>query len=140
MKKQKIDTIISACLVGVPCRWNSRNKISKKALAIYNKGNCVAICPEIMAGLGIPRNACEILNGKVIDKNGKNFTKEFLKGTKLALDFVRRNKIKKAVLKSGSPTCGCKTTYSGKFNGQKRKGMGVFSSALKKEKVRTVEI
>ena len=140
MKKQKIDTIISACLVGVPCRWNGKAKTDKKALAIYNKGKCIAICPELMAGLGVSRNACEIVDGRIIDKSGKDFTKEFIAGAKLALDFVKKNKIKKAILKSGSPTCGCKTIYSGKFDGKKKKGTGVLATMLKKDKIKLTEI
>jgi len=124
----------------VPCRWNGKAKTSKKALASYNKGNCLAICPELMAELGIPRDKCEIVKGKIINENNKDFTKEFIIGAKLALEFVRKNKIKKAILKSGSPTCGCKTIYSGKFDGKKKKGMGIFAAMLKKEKVKITEV
>lgn len=138
--KQKNDTIISACLVGVPCRWNGKIKTNEKALTAYYKGNCMPICPEQMAGLRIDRCGCEIVNGRVIDKKGRDFTKKYLAGAKLALDFVKKNNIRKAVLKSGSPTCGCGTIYSGKFDGQKIKGMGVFAAMLKKEKIKLTEI
>lgn len=140
MTKQKIDTIISACLVGVPCRKNGVSKTSVRALAIYKKGNSVAICPELMAGLGIPRNACEIVGGRIVDNSGKDFTQEFRLGAKLALEFVKKNKIKKAILKSGSPTCGCKTIYSGNFDGKKKKGVGVFADLLKREGIKIIEL
>jgi len=140
MKKIKVDTIVSSCLVGVPCRWNGEAKTNKKALKIYAKGNCAAVCPELMAGLSIPRNACEIVDSKIVDKNGKDYTKQYLIGAKLALDFVKKNKIKKAILKSGSPTCGCRTIYSGKFDGKKIKGTGIFATMLKKEKIKMIEI
>ena len=138
--ESKTDTIISACLVGVPCRWNGEEKTNKKALKIYAKGNCAAVCPELMAGLGIPRNACERVDGKIVDKNGKDHTKQYSIGAKLALDFIKKNKIKKAILKSGSPTCGCKTIYSGKFDGKKKKETGVFAEMLKKENIKMTEI
>jgi uncharacterized protein YbbK (DUF523 family) len=147
--KNHINCIISACLVGVPCRWNAKHKFSKLALIEFQKGNAILVCPELMSGMKIPRAACEISNGdgldvlnnkaKVIDKKGDDYTNDFIAGSQKTInEIVKKNKIKKAILKSGSPSCGVKTIYSGKFNGKKIKGSGVFTALLKKNGIKNI--
>ena len=139
---EKFDTIISACLLGIPCRYSGKLKTDEKALKIFLKGKSLLVCPEISAGQKTPRPACEIsggdgldvLNGKarVIDKDGNDYTEEFIEGAKIILnEIVKKHQIKKAFLKSGSPSCGVNCVYSGKFNGDKIKGCGVLTAILK---------
>jgi len=138
--KKHFNQAISACLLGIPCRWNEKNKENKQAIKEFLKGKTLIICPEIMAGLPTPRPACEIVGGdgkdvlenraKILDREGNDYTDEFVKGAKLALDFIKENKIKKVLLKSGSPSCGAANIYIGDFSGNKKEGLGVFAALL----------
>ena len=149
-KKPKKELLISACLLGVPCRWNKKSKENKKAIELYLKGKAVPICPEIMAGLATPRPSCEIVGGdgadvlkgkaKVVDKTGKDYSKIFIDGAKETLKLAKKLGVSRVVLKSGSPSCGVKNIYTGSFDGKKKKGMGVTAALLKQNGIQTVEI
>lgn len=142
--------LVSACLLGIPCRWNKKSKLNKKALEIFLKGEAMVVCPEVLAGLSTPRPACEIKGGsgedvlkgeaKIIDKIGKDYSKLLIKGANKALTLAQKNKITEAILKSGSPSCGVSLIYSGDFNNQKKKGCGVFAALLKKNKIKLREL
>lgn len=146
----KFNTIISACLLGMPCRYNGKGKLNKKALKIFLKGNALLVCPEISVGQKTPRPACEIIGGdgrdvlekkaKIFDKDGNDYTKEFLEGSQIILrDIIKKHRITLAILKSGSPSCGVYNIYSGKFNGKKKKGCGVLTAILRKNKIKKIE-
>lgn len=142
------NTIISACLLGLPCRYNGKGKLNEKAVKIFLNGKSLAVCPEIAAGLKTPRPACEIsggngfkvLNGKakVIDEQGNDYSKEFIKGAEIVAGLIKKHNIGKAILKSGSPSCGVKNVYSGKFNGEKTKGCGVLAALARKNGVKRI--
>ena len=150
-KKNIFEYVISACLVGIPCRFNGKSKLNEKALDVFLKGKSIAVCPELFANMETPRPACEICCGdgcdvikgsaSVLDNNGKDYSKQFICGAKIAIDeIVKKHGIKKAILKSGSPSCGSKSIYSGKFNGKKKRGDGVFACLLKKEGVKILTL
>lgn len=148
--KKYFNQAISACLIGIPCRWNEKGKLNKKAIKEYLKGKTLVLCPEVMGGLPTPRPACEIVNGdgkdvltgkaQIVDENGNDYTKEFLKGAQIALDLIKENNIKKVLLKSGSPSCGAANIYKGDFSGNKKEGLGVFAALLQAHGIETEEL
>ncbi|MBU1202757.1 DUF523 domain-containing protein [Patescibacteria group bacterium] len=148
--KDNLNQAISACLLGIPCRWNEKGKNNPKAIKEFLKGKSLIICPEVLAGLPTPRPACEISSGdgkdvlagkaKIVDKYGIDYTEVFIKGAKLALDIIQKNEIKKVLLKSGSPTCGALHIYTGDFSGQKKKGLGVFAALLQAHGIEIEEL
>jgi uncharacterized protein YbbK (DUF523 family) len=138
---RKYEYAISACLVGVRCRWNGQAKLNNKAQRIFRQGKGVLVCPEVSAGLPTPRPACEIVGGngsdvlkgraKVMNKRKKGYSKYFIQGAQNTYQEIKALGIKKVLLKSGSPSCGVMNIYSGKFNGRKKKGSGVLAALLK---------
>lgn len=139
---KEFNTIISACLLGIPCRYNGKSKIDKKALDVFLNGRSILVCPEISIGQNTPRPACEIAAGdgvdvlagkaRVVDKDGNDYTSEFIGGADVIVnEIVKKHEIKKAFLKSGSPSCGVNCIYSGKFNGEKIEGCGVLTATLR---------
>jgi len=40
----------------------------------------IKVCPEVLGGLPTPRPSAEIVNGQVMNTEGKNITKEFTLG------------------------------------------------------------
>jgi len=149
-KISKIEYVVSACLAGVPCRWNGKAKTNQKILDLFVSGKAIAICPEVMVGLGIPRPACEIIGGegsdvlfgkaKILDKSGRDHTKLFVKGARMAWLSIKKHNIKKAILKSGSPSCGCNFIPFGDFSGRRKKGKGVFTVILRENRVKVKEV
>lgn len=126
--------LISACLCGVNCKYSGKNNLNKTCLKLLREGKAMLICPEQLGGLSTPRNpaelnssAEEVINGsgKVIDNKGNDVTKQFVKGAYEALNIARETGITKAILKEGSPSCGCNLVYDGTFTGNKIQGKGL---------------
>ena len=76
--KEKI--LISACLLGVNCKYDGTNNDNEKVNEYIKDKELIIICPEIMGGLTTPREPSEILNEKVISKSGKDVTQNFKRG------------------------------------------------------------
>lgn len=123
--------IISACLCGVPCRYDGRSNEVKEIKELYKQGGAVVFCPEQAGGLPTPRTPCEILNGQVLTKDGLDVTENFTAGARLMLERAREAGVKAAILKESSPSCGVHRVYDGAFAGRKIAGMGVAASLLK---------
>lgn len=58
--------LISACLVGINCKYNGKNNYNEKAMELVKNGQAIPICPEQLGGLSTPRNPAEIktINGE----------------------------------------------------------------------------
>lgn len=134
--------LVSACLAGVNCKFDCDIKKSEKVAQLVLKGRAIPLCPEILTGFKTPRPAMEILGGdgkdvlggkaKIIDKNGNDYTKKFTEGAKKVLKIAKILNIKKAILKSKSPSCGKDLRFDGTFKGKMVKGDGVLTALLKK--------
>jgi len=150
MKKKKQKVAICACLLGIPCNYKAEKKVVKKAWDIFRKNQAIIVCPELLAGLEAPRESCETVGGdgqqvlagqaKVLSKTGRDYTKQYLKGSAEAIDMIKKFGAKKVYLQPRSPSCGLTKVYSGEFNGLLVKGSGVFAARLKKEKIKCEEI
>lgn len=130
--------LISACLLGVDCKYNgSNNKLDDEIINLLKeKYNLIPVCPEIMGGMPTPRNPIEIKDGKVFDYDGEEFTKEFEKGSEEVLKLAKLYNSSIAILKEKSPSCGSNYIYDGTFNHQKIKGMGFTAQKLSKENIK----
>jgi len=141
--------LVSACLLGIDCKYNGSNSLSKAVLEfLKDKGSFVVCCPELLGGLSIPRGPYEIIGGtgkeviegkaRVESDRGEDVTEEFLKGARRTLEFVEQNDIELAILKSGSPSCGVDRVYDGTFSGTLIKGDGVAAALLRSKGVRLI--
>lgn len=123
--------LVSACLLGENCKYNGGNNFSP-AVAKFVKGREVlAICPEMIAGMGCPRTPMEIVDGVLMDQNGKNVDAAMRKAVAQTLEQIGREEIQCAILQSRSPTCGVNQIYDGSFSGKRISGSGIFAQALK---------
>ena len=122
--------VISACLAGINCKYDGDNNINKKIVELLAQGKAIAVCPEQLGGLSTPRVPAEIVNGKVINKNGLNVTENFIKGANETLRIAQIVGCKKAILKENSPSCGLHNVYDGTFSGVKIRGVGVTAKLL----------
>ncbi len=134
MKKEMI--LCNACLLGINCKYDGTSNKNKKVLKLAKNFILIPVCPEILGGLPIPREPSERKGKKVITKSGKDVTKYFEKGAREVLKICKILKIKKAILKQKSPSCGCGKIYDGTFSGKLIKGDGVTAKLLKKNKIK----
>lgn len=127
--------LVSSCLAGVNCRYNGGNSEHKVIVELVKEGKAIAVCPEQLVGLPTPRACCEIVidengNEKVISKDGQDFTKEFAEGAEKTLAIAKVIGVKKAILQSKSPSCGCGLIYDGTFSGKLIEGKGLTTKLL----------
>jgi uncharacterized protein YbbK (DUF523 family) len=134
MRKEKI--LVSACLLGINCKYDGTSNKNEKILKLKKNFILIPVCPEILGGLTIPREPAEQKGKRVITKSGKDATKYFEKGAKEVLKICKILKIKKAILKQKSPSCGCGKIYDGTFSGKLIKGEGATTKLLKKNKIK----
>lgn len=128
--KDTYEYAISACLCGVCCRYDAKTKCDEEIRRIYDEGRAILICPEVMGGMDTPRKPSEIVGDKVLNCDGEDNTAYFRKGAEKALVLCRKYKVRKAILKQNSPSCGSKHIYDGSFSGVLKDGMGVTAKLL----------
>ncbi|MGW6202746.1 DUF523 domain-containing protein [Streptomyces sp. NPDC055089] len=134
--------LVSACLRGVPCRFDGRGRDSAEMTAALGGRAPVAFCPEVAAGLPTPRRPAEIVGGdghdvldgraRVVDDTGHDVTDAFVDGARRALEAARRAGCTEALLTARSPSCGRGTVYDGTFAGELREGDGVTAALLER--------
>jgi uncharacterized protein YbbK (DUF523 family) len=140
--------LVSACLLGEQVRYDGIVKTFENHIITSwkLKGRIVTICPEVAGGLPVPRASSEIsggdgnlvLNGyeKVINIYEEDVSGYFLEGAYKTLELADSLRIRLAILKEGSPSCGSSYTYDGSFSEIKKPGKGVTSALLEKNGIR----
>lgn len=138
--------LVSACLLGVNCKYNGGHNLRPEIVKYKNSGLLVPVCPEELGGLPTPRNPAqfdraagdEALEGrsKIIDSTGKDVTKNFLAGAMKTLKIAREKGISIAVLKERSPSCGASLVYITEKGEQPTPGIGVTTALLEKSGIR----
>jgi uncharacterized protein YbbK (DUF523 family) len=127
-----MNILVSACLLGVECRYSGDGCFHTRVDDLKKEHNLIPICPEQLGGLPTPRNPVEIVDGKALDKEKNDFTKQFQKGAEETLKIAKLFDCKKAILKCNSPSCGYGIIYDGTFSGKKIKGNGFAADLLSK--------
>ncbi|QUI64956.1 DUF523 domain-containing protein [Pseudoalteromonas sp. A22] len=124
--------LVSSCLLGYPVRYDaSSQSLQDNTLQYWRQKNWVLpLCPEVSGGLPTPRPSAEITDGKVLSKQGDDFTTAFELGAKKALAACLQHDIKFALLKESSPSCGSNLIYDGSHTGKKIVGQGLTASLL----------
>jgi len=123
--------LISACLIGEPCRFDGQSKERTDLLDLLKEYNLIAVCPEVAGGLPTPRPPAEITGTQVLRENGEDVTAQFQTGSQECLDRGITENTSRAILKSRSPACGCGQIYDGTFTGKLIDGDGIFTQTLK---------
>ena len=122
--------LVSACLLGRNCKYNGGNNYSEKVAAFLKDKEIIPVCPEVLAGLGIPRTPIEIVDGVVLARNGSNVDGVLRDAVSKILARIDGEEIECAILKSRSPTCGVLQVYDGTFSGTLVDGAGILAQAL----------
>lgn len=126
--------LVSACLLGQPVRYDGQSKgiVSDWLAELGAEGRVLAFCPEVAGGLPTPRPPAERQGELVVTASGLDVTAEFARGAVLALETCQQQGIRFALLKEGSPSCGCGRIYNGRFEGQSVAGEGMTTALLRR--------
>ena len=122
--------LVSGCLLGENCKYNGGNNYNPRIVEFLKDKEVISICPEMMAGMGCPRNPIEIVDGVLTDCHGKNVDALIRKSVMEIMERIRDEEIQCAVLQSRSPTCGVNQVYDGTFSGKLIPGSGIFAKSL----------
>ena len=131
--------LVSACLLGENCKYNGGNNYCARVAEYVKDKEVITVCPEVMAGMGIPRTPIEIADGILMDRNGNNVDAALRSAVVQAMEMVRKEEIECAILQSRSPTCGVNEVYDGSFSEKLIPGSGVFAQALRDAGYRVVD-
>lgn len=154
LKHTKKTVIVSACLLGLPTRYDGGDCRSPELIQQLSGFITIALCPEELGGLTTPRRGAEISEGDgrdvlkdtacVVTTNEAdagleqtNVTANFIKGAEEVLRIARLNSVNLAYLKEKSPSCGVNLI---KKNREDQKGMGVTAALLKENGIETIGI
>ncbi|MDD5582682.1 MAG: DUF523 domain-containing protein [Candidatus Marinimicrobia bacterium] len=138
--KEKL--LVSACLVGLSCRYGGNAKPCQKVLEMSTRYDFIPFCPEQAGGLPTPRIPCELRAsaqailaglGEVVNREGEMCTQAFLKGARETVKVLHLLHIQKALLKEESPSCGKNRVFDGTFQGRLIPGCGITAHMLKNE-------
>lgn len=131
--------LVSACLLGLPTRYDGKAKRSQDVLDYLQREKLtpIPVCPEQLAGMTTPRDktffqsgdgrAVLAGNGEAVSENGRSMNAIFCRGAKMTLEIARLSGCRRALLKEGSPSCGVHRVYLGE---DKVAGVGVTSALL----------
>ena len=122
--------LVSACLLGRNCKYNGGNNYDENVVQFLQDKQIIPVCPEVLAGLGVPRTPIEIVNGILLDRDGNSVDAALRRAVQQILEQVSGEAIECAILKSRSPTCGVRQVYDGTFSGTLTDGSGVLAQAL----------
>ena len=136
---ERITIGISACCMGSPVRYNGKGR---DMLAVMgrerNDFKWCPVCPECMAGLGVPRDPIHLTGGdgamvwrgeaSVKNRHGRLVTDDVKFGAQSCLETLKRAGATAYVYMDGSPSCGVyRTTLKSTRRGHPP---GIFGSLL----------
>lgn len=132
-------TVVSACLLGRNCKYNGGNNENEKVKVFVRDRDVIEVCPEVLAGLGVPRTPIEIVDGIVMDREGNCPHNALSAAVEQILKQLATEEVECVILKSRSPTCGVRQVYDGTFSGRLVDGQGVLAKALMDAGYRVLE-
>ena len=132
------NVLVSACLLGIGCRYDGKHKANEEVLRLREKYNLIPVCPEVFGGLPTPRVPSERVGDKVMMRDGRDVTDNYRRGAEEALRLCRIYDVKLAILKERSPSCGKNEIYDGSFSGTLTQRDGVTAELLKSEGINVI--
>jgi uncharacterized protein YbbK (DUF523 family) len=109
--------LVSACLLGIPCRWHRYKPKKREKLieSLKKRYVLVPVCPEQLGGMPTPRtgeklkgSGADVLDGKlriIAPETGQDVTRFHINGAKYTSEIAKIVGARRAYLKGGSPSC-----------------------------------
>ncbi|MBQ2781362.1 MAG: DUF523 domain-containing protein [Clostridia bacterium] len=130
--------LISACLLGVACRYDGQSRPLSPVPTFNEHITFIPVCPEQLGGLPTPRLPAEICGNAVIRQDGADITDAYTRGAAEALRIAKLYGCRYAVLKERSPSCGSGTIYDGSFSKTLIDGDGVTAKLLQQNGITVI--
>ena len=130
--------LVSACLLGTPCRYDGKSKRHPLIDELSEKHDLVPVCPEVLGGLPTPRTPSERVGERVMMQDGRDVTENYRTGAQKALETALHEGCTLAVLKARSPSCGKGEIYDGTFTKTLISRDGVTAELLAKHGIRVL--
>lgn len=140
--------LVSACLLGEPVRYNGTHRLLvHAALDRWRaEGRLVPVCPELAAGLPVPRlpseiagamDGTDVLDGRarIVESDGRDVTSVLIAGAEAILATAREAGASLALMTDASPSCGSTQIHDGRFLGRRHPGSGVAAALLRRNGV-----
>jgi len=134
----KKNILVSACLLGENTRYDGQSKPCAEVLALKEEYNLIPVCPEVLGGLPTPRTPSERRGSRVVMRDGRDVTENFLSGAERCYEIYLAEGCEMCILEARSPSCGVGEIYDGSFSGTLNEGNGVFAEYLISHGVRVV--
>ena len=100
--------LVSACLLGVPCRYDGQSKRHPLAQELCRRHRVIPVCGEIFGGLPTPRPPAEICGQRVVTREGADVTAAYRRGAEAVLELdIRLYKEESVELLSDLYSTGC---------------------------------
>ncbi len=125
LEMSKRSIMVSACLLGINCKYNGGNNYNGELLETLKDYNVIPFCPEQLGGLPTPRPKSEIRYDKVINEFGNDVTDKFVKGARESLKILDLVKPDFVIFMDRSPSCGKGKIYDGTFSSLLIDGNGI---------------
>ena len=125
-----LNILVSACLLGCPCRYDGKGQAHPDVLALRERHCLIPVCPEQLGGLPTPRPPAERRNGAVLTCEVTDVTEQYRQGGEAAVALARLLGCTCAILKERSPSCGHGEIYDGTFSHTRVPGNGVAAALL----------
>ncbi|MFO8006774.1 MAG: DUF523 domain-containing protein [Candidatus Brocadiia bacterium] len=132
--------LVSACLLGLPTRWDGDDRQREEAVRLAAHCHLVPVCPEQAGGLPTPRDPAEITEGdgpavldgaaRVLNTAGVDVTDNYRRGAQTAARLAELTGARRALLKEGSPSCGVSRI---RRNDNDVRGCGVTTALLRRK-------
>ena len=143
--------LVSACLLGQNTRYDGRSSLEPGLMRELKGRAYVALCPELLGGMGVPRAPVEIIGGepgregelvlagkaRVVTLAGDDMTEAFVTGARLAARLALSAGVSRAWLKDRSPSCGWDPAGDNPGGGV---GQGVLTALLLRAGVEVREV
>ena len=139
--------MVSACLLGVRCRYDGEHAACAGVCAYAESEQVVPLCPEQLGGLPTPRPAADLTGGdgravlsgtaSLVTRDGGDSTGSFVRGAGEALRVARLVGSPLAIMKDRSPSCGLAARVCGRRPGV---GPGVTAALFTAHGIEVVEV
>lgn len=133
-----MNILVSACLLGVNCRYDGTGVLIEELVDAFAKHHIIPVCPEQLGGLMTPRTPAERVGDRILTKTGEDVTEEYTRGAEEVLKLAKLYDCKLAILKERSPSCGYGRIYDGTFSGKMVDGEGITAEFLVKNGIKVI--
>ncbi|HEY2773153.1 MAG TPA: DUF523 domain-containing protein [Candidatus Binatia bacterium] len=128
---------VSSCLAGQPVRYDGGHKLDRSvAQLLAAQFELVPVCPEVEAGMGVPREPVQLVRGgddvvRMLGVRSRiDHTDAMQQFARARVAGLARSGICGYVLKTGSPSCGAREVPVSSAAGTASAASGLFAAEL----------